>query len=145
MNAGDTPLPIDVDLTGVKQLVLWLRDAKGGDGNDNGDWANATITYDGAAPVAVDSAIPRKILTPPEPLTPRINGPRRDRRTARQSVPVLCAGDGRASDEGHRRGTSPGTEPGPGHRHHHRHDSGGGNVCGQIDRQPMQRARPPAN
>ena len=54
MHVGDVPLQIDVDLTGVKQLVLWLRDAKGGDGNDHGDWANATISYEGAVPVAVD-------------------------------------------------------------------------------------------
>lgn len=78
MKVGDTPQKIDVDLSGVQQLVLWLRngDLPGMGGDGPGDWANPTITYDGEAPVTVDGTIPRKILTPPEPLTPRINGAR---------------------------------------------------------------------
>ncbi len=78
MKVGSKPATIDVDLTGVKELVLWLRngDVPGMGGDGPGDWANATITYDGEAPVAVDGTIPRKILTPAEPLKPRINGPR---------------------------------------------------------------------
>lgn len=78
MKVGDTPAPVDMDLTGVKQLVLWLRngDLPGRGGDGPGDWANATITYEGEAPVAVDSTIPRKILTPAEVSTPRINGAR---------------------------------------------------------------------
>lgn len=78
MKVGDAPLPIDVALTGVKQLVLWLRcgELPGGGADGPGDWANASITYEGEAPVAVDSVPPRKILTPPEALTPRINGAR---------------------------------------------------------------------
>ncbi|MCY2996333.1 MAG: NPCBM/NEW2 domain-containing protein [Planctomycetota bacterium] len=78
MKVGSSPATVDVDLTGVKKLVLWLRngDVPGMGGDGPGDWANATITYDGEAPVTVDGTIPRKILTPAEPLTPRINGPR---------------------------------------------------------------------
>lgn len=77
MRRDDAPLPIDVDLTGVKQMVLWLWNGEGGgQAEDYGDWADAKITYDGEAPVAVDSVLPRKILTPPAPLTPRINGAR---------------------------------------------------------------------
>ena len=76
MKVGVTPAPIDVDLTGVKQMVLWLRngDVPGMGGDGPGDWANAKFVYDGEAPVTVDGTIPRKILTPPEPPTPRING-----------------------------------------------------------------------
>lgn len=78
MKVGDTPAPVDVSLTGVKKLVLWLRngDLPGGGASGPGDWANPTIIYDGEAPVTVDGTIPRKILTPRERLTPRINGAR---------------------------------------------------------------------
>jgi len=78
MKAGDAPKSIDVDLTGVKKMTLWLRsgDVPGMGGSGPGEWANPTIAYDGAAPVTVDGTVPRKILTPPEPLTPRINGAR---------------------------------------------------------------------
>lgn len=76
MKVGDTPQHVDVDLSGVRQLVLWLRngDLPGMGGDGPGDWANATIAYVGQPPVAVNSVLPRKILTPPEPLIPRING-----------------------------------------------------------------------
>ena len=76
MKVGGPPRSIDVHLTGVKKLILWLRngDVSGMGGSGPGDWANPTITYDGEVPVTVDGTIPRKILTPPEPLTPRING-----------------------------------------------------------------------
>ena len=78
MKVGVAPKAIDVDLTGVKKMVLWLRngDVQGMGSSGPGDWANPTITYDGEAPVTVDGVIPRKILTPPEPLAPRINGAR---------------------------------------------------------------------
>ena len=78
MKVGSTPARIDVDLSGVKNLVLWLRngDIEGMGGDGPGDWANPTITHDGDAPITIDGTIPRKILTPPEPLTPRISGAR---------------------------------------------------------------------
>ena len=78
MKVGVPPKAIDVDLTGVRKMVLWLRngDVPEMGGSGPGEWANPTITYDGEAPVTVDGVIPRKILTPPEPLAPRINGAR---------------------------------------------------------------------
>ena len=78
MKVGDAPRSIDIDLTGVKKMVLWLRngDVLGMGGSGPGDWANPTITFDNEVPVTVDGKIPRKILTPPEPLIPRINGAR---------------------------------------------------------------------
>jgi len=77
MRPGDAPLPVDVALTGIKQLVLLAWNGEGGgQADDHADWADATITYDGAAPVALASFEPRKILTPPAPPTPRVNGAR---------------------------------------------------------------------
>lgn len=55
LKGGDPAKAVDVDLTGVKILVLRVTDGGDGEGNDHADWANAKIiTPDGAAtPVAL--------------------------------------------------------------------------------------------
>ena len=77
MRPGEAPLPVDLDLTGINHLVLIARNGEGGgQADDYADWAEASIRYEGKTPLALPSAEPRKLLTPPTPLTPRINGPR---------------------------------------------------------------------
>ncbi|MCX7006348.1 MAG: NPCBM/NEW2 domain-containing protein, partial [Kiritimatiellaeota bacterium] len=75
--AGMEPSKIDVDLKGVKSLLLEVTDAGDGIEYDHADWADAKITYHGAKPSAgpavKEAAV---ILTPKAPTTPRINGAR---------------------------------------------------------------------
>jgi len=77
MKGGQAARPVKVPLAGVKHLDLIVTD--GGDGieSDHADWADARITYGGAAPVV---AKPEKeeavVLTPKPGLQPRLTGPR---------------------------------------------------------------------
>ncbi len=75
MRQGDAAKEVDVDLKGVKTLLLMVGDAGDGIGFDHGDWCEARFIVSGVKPVA--KAGPREeaeILTPPPPRTPRING-----------------------------------------------------------------------
>jgi len=67
---------VDVSLNGIKTLYLTVDDADNGIDYDHGDWADATIEYQGTPPAAL---VPAKeapyILTPPISPKPRINGP----------------------------------------------------------------------
>jgi alpha-galactosidase len=80
MGAGNEAQTCEVDLTGVKSLVLEVSDA--GDGNtfDHADWADAKFETAAAAAistvgdVSVAPPVAPYILTPPAPATPRING-----------------------------------------------------------------------
>ena len=75
--AGDQPTKVDVDLHGVKRLLLDVNDAGDGIEFDHADWADAQIFYKGIPPVASptepETAV---ILTPKSPAEPRINGAR---------------------------------------------------------------------
>lgn len=74
---GQRPLAVDVDLHGVKTLILIVGDAGDGIEFDHADWADASFTVSGAVPKAIDP--PREepvVLTPPPSRRPRINGPR---------------------------------------------------------------------
>jgi alpha-galactosidase len=75
LHTGDAAEAVDVDLTGVKTLVLLVEDAGDGINFDHADWADAKIAYAGAKPKTIDP--PREeavILTPKPAATPRING-----------------------------------------------------------------------
>jgi alpha-galactosidase len=75
MKAGHQPKKVDVNLKGVKTLLLMVGDAGDGFAFDHADWADARIEYAGERPATI--APPSEepvILTPPPPLTPRING-----------------------------------------------------------------------
>jgi alpha-galactosidase len=75
MKAGHPAKKIDVNLKGVKLLLLMVGDAGDGFAFDHADWADAKIEYAGDRPETI--ALPPEepvILTPPPPLTPRING-----------------------------------------------------------------------
>ncbi len=75
--ANDPAVPFEIDLRGVRTLVLIADPAGDGVSFDHADWADVRIAYEGARPEATDP--PREapyILTPPAPREPRINGPR---------------------------------------------------------------------
>lgn len=75
VSRGDAPEQFDVDLRGIKTLVLQVTQV------DvvrpvTADWADAAFTVNGAAPAAIDIPVePREILTPKPGPAPRINGP----------------------------------------------------------------------
>jgi alpha-galactosidase len=74
MHLGDAPKPIDVDLTGVKHLVLVATPTDSEITNCHADWGDANIIYAGTKPVATQPpAEAAEILTPPPAATPRIN------------------------------------------------------------------------
>ncbi|MDD4279542.1 alpha-galactosidase [Candidatus Sumerlaeota bacterium] len=66
----------DVDVSGVKLLMLMCEGANDGITDDHGDWLNATFTYKGKKPELTTFKVNEApyILTPPAPKTPRING-----------------------------------------------------------------------
>ncbi len=75
MKPGQPAKPVDLDLKGVKTLLLLVGDAGDGIGYDHADWAEARFVVSGAKPKAIDG--PREeavVLTPKPPRTPRING-----------------------------------------------------------------------
>jgi alpha-galactosidase len=75
--AGMEPSKIDLDVRGVKSLLLEVTDAGDGINFDHADWAEAKITFHGAKPSAGPAQKEETvILTPKPPPTPRINGAR---------------------------------------------------------------------
>jgi alpha-galactosidase len=80
LRAGDPAVAVNVDLAGVRTLLLQVLD--GGDGNsyDHANWGEARLTMaDGARPRTMPRPISgeeRIVLTPPPGPAPRIWGPR---------------------------------------------------------------------
>ncbi len=79
MHAGDAAKDCEVDLAGVKSLVLAVSDAGDGVSYDHADWADAKFETVAGKPATVPGEEPMAlvapyILTPPAPATPRING-----------------------------------------------------------------------
>ncbi len=79
MHAGDAAEHCEVDLAGVKSLVLEVGDAGDGINFDHADWADAKFDTVSGRPVTVAAEPPLAfvapyILTPPALATPRING-----------------------------------------------------------------------
>jgi len=79
MRAGDAAKDCEVDLSGVKTLLLEVTDADDGNSFDHADWADAKFETGGAKittapPDASPEPVAPYILTPPAPATPRING-----------------------------------------------------------------------
>ncbi len=76
MRIGDAPVPINVDLTGIKQLGLLVTDKIGGVGNKRTycDWVDAQVAMiDNAMPEHVEHPGEKYNLTPPPSKQPRIN------------------------------------------------------------------------
>jgi alpha-galactosidase len=72
---GDAPEPLDVDVHGIKTLVLHVKPVDG-TRPIAANWADATFTVSGRSPVALDVPVePREVLTPKPGPAPRINGP----------------------------------------------------------------------
>src|SRR4051812_18711305 len=73
MKVGDAAKAIDVDLHGVKMLILVASPVNGNNNYAHCDWADGTITYTGARPTPIEPPADEPvILTPPPPATPRI-------------------------------------------------------------------------
>ena len=53
MKLGDAAKPVDLDLHGVKTLVLQVEDAGDGNGCDHADWAEARFIVSGAKPQTI--------------------------------------------------------------------------------------------
>jgi alpha-galactosidase len=76
MRLGETAKAVEVDLAGVRSLLLKVDHAGESQTFHHADWADARFAFVGACPVTV--ARPREeavILTPKPPRAPRINGP----------------------------------------------------------------------
>lgn len=77
MKGGDKAKRVDVDLRGIRMLLLLVDDAGDDIHFDHADWAEAAIQYDGAKPMAVRAPAERAVIRTPAPGPgPRINGPR---------------------------------------------------------------------
>ncbi|MGA7497185.1 MAG: NPCBM/NEW2 domain-containing protein [Isosphaeraceae bacterium] len=65
---------VDIDVSGIKKLILQVGDAGDGIDHDHANWAGATITYEGAKPEIQQYHEPVVVLTPKPSPRPRING-----------------------------------------------------------------------
>ena len=75
LEGGDPAQDVNVDLDGVKQLLIIVNDGGNGMDFDHADLCDAVIRYHGAKPEIVEVPVEQPfILTPPAPATPRING-----------------------------------------------------------------------
>ena len=77
LKAGQAPVPVDVDLTGVKILMLEVKTGVSGNRYDHADWADASLAVTGHAPESIDASMNMfaEVLTPPSSPEPRIHGP----------------------------------------------------------------------
>ena len=75
MKVGDAAKVIDIDLHGVKTLVLIVSSTTRSLDFTHGDWAEGQIAYSGQRPMPMEvPAEPAVVLTPKPAATPRING-----------------------------------------------------------------------
>ena len=75
--AGWRAVRVDLDVCGVKLLVLKVKEADDGIHWDHADWADAKLLVSGEKPAAVDMPVEKPyILTPKPSPRPRINGPK---------------------------------------------------------------------
>jgi len=80
MRTGSEAKPVEVNVVGVRNLLLKVGDAEDGDNDDYADWADAKFESTGAKTFQtkgepVPAAVAPYILTPLPSATPRINGP----------------------------------------------------------------------
>jgi alpha-galactosidase len=79
IRAGEAPKPVSVDLTGVKQMALYVGDGGDGPADDIADWGGAAIVMaDGSAPPTTISppSDPMPVIASSHDAAPRINNPR---------------------------------------------------------------------
>jgi alpha-galactosidase len=76
MKPGDPAKAVDVDLSGVKLLLLFVGSAGDGINYDHANWADAKFTVTGEKPKAVNAPREKPVILTPRPSPkPRINGP----------------------------------------------------------------------
>ena len=76
MHSGQDPKAVDVDLTGVQQVVLRVTDGGDGLANDHADWADASFEVTGVQPQTVRYQPPAPVIDlSPAPAAPHILGP----------------------------------------------------------------------
>jgi alpha-galactosidase len=77
LRGGETAKPFDVNVTGVKTLLLLVGDAGDGFEYDHADWADAHFVVTGAQPISVKAAPARDpVIAPvPQPAKPQITSP----------------------------------------------------------------------
>ncbi len=77
MRFKDEAKKVDLDVTGVKILMLQVRSARESIAFDHADWADAQITYSGQRPELIGQPHEAAyVWTPQPPRQPRINGAR---------------------------------------------------------------------
>jgi len=77
MKGADPAKEADVNIKGVKKLLLVVGSAEGDMNNDHADWADAKIIYSGQKPLAEEVLTSQpSILTQKPAATPKINGQR---------------------------------------------------------------------
>lgn len=79
MKGGQPPQKVDLDVKGVKMLMLRVGDAGDGTDSDHADWADAKLEVTGEKPQTMTLQLQREeglILTPKPGNTPRITGPK---------------------------------------------------------------------
>lgn len=79
IKAGDALKPVSVDLTGAKQMILYVTDAGDGSRDDIADWAGAAIVMKDGAPAPVTTvppASPAPVIASSRSAAPRLNYPR---------------------------------------------------------------------
>jgi alpha-galactosidase len=76
LKGGDKPRKVDVDLRGVRRLVLLVGSGGNDIDFDHANWADAVFQVSGDPPKAVNAPIEEKVILTPRPgPEPRINGP----------------------------------------------------------------------
>lgn len=78
MKKGEHARKVNVDVTGISKLGLLVIANRDDISENYANWANAEISFNGAAPTALNNTISAKqwgILTPSAPAKPVINGP----------------------------------------------------------------------
>ena len=79
MRPGQAAKPVDLEVRGLKTLLLLVGDAGDGVGYDHANWAEARFSVSGTKPVAIPETVLQEqavILTPKPGPAPRLNGPR---------------------------------------------------------------------
>ena len=77
VRAGEPARPVEVDLRGIRRLMLLVEPGIDGLDGDHADWVNALFRVNGERPRTVDRPSEEALLlTPPSSPQPRINGAR---------------------------------------------------------------------
>ncbi len=75
MKAGEAAKPVDIDLKGVKMLVLFVGPGGNGIDYDHANWADATISMKSGVPLPMSAPEEKAfILTPKPPKAARLTG-----------------------------------------------------------------------